>query len=76
MPNPARPRLPTEIERELEPIEQRSALAYTEAELAVERLQAVVEEVTSDAIPVDELWGDTSVVTHINELRARAEEEL
>ena len=76
LPNPNRPRLSTEVEAELEPLERKAALVYAEAELAVERLRAVIDEVTSDAIPIEELEGDTSVVTHINELRARAEEEL
>lgn len=75
LPNPHRPRLNTEMEAALEPLERRAALVYTDAELAVQRLQAVVDEVESDAVPIEELWDDDSVVTHLAELRARAEEE-
>ena len=75
LPNPARPRLSTEMEAHLEPIERRAALVYTDAELAVERLRALVDEVESDAVPVAELLGDDSVVNHLEELRWRAEED-
>ena len=75
LPNPHRPRLNSEMEAALEPLERRAALAYTDAELAAERLHAILDEVESDAIPVEELQGDTSVVNHLEELRARATEE-
>jgi len=74
LPDPNRPRMSDEIEHQLEPLDRRSALAYADAELATERLAAVVEDIASDGVPVEELFGDTSLVTHIEELRAIARE--
>ena len=44
MPNPHRPRLSTELEAQLEPIERRAALAYAEIELATAALARAKEK--------------------------------
>jgi hypothetical protein len=49
-------------------VDRKSALAYAEAELATERLDSFA----SDGIPDEELLGDTTLVTLIDELRAVA----
>jgi hypothetical protein len=70
LPDPNRPRMSDRVEARLGKADRKSALAYAEAELATERLDAL----TSDGIPVDDLMGDTTLVTLIGELRAVARE--
>lgn len=72
LPNPGRPRLSTELEEYLEPVERRAALTYADGELATDRLNAIAAAMTSDGVPDAEILGDTSVVNHLEELRARA----
>jgi hypothetical protein len=73
LPDPNRPRLSDRDEARLHAADRRSAIAYAEAELATERLDALA----SDGIPDADLWGDTTLVNVIDELRAvaRAGEE-
>ena len=70
LPDPNRPRMSDRVEARLGKSDRKSALAYAEAELATERLDALV----SDGIPDEELMGDTTLVTLIGELRAVARE--
>jgi hypothetical protein len=74
LPDPTRPRLSESTEARFAPHDHKSAVAYAQAEAAADRLEAVTEAIESDGVPVEELLGDTSLVQHIQELRAIARE--
>jgi hypothetical protein len=77
MPNTARPRLSTALEERLEPLERASALTYADGELACERLNRLAAALlqTSDGVPDADMFGDTSTVNHLEELRELTREE-
>jgi hypothetical protein len=47
-PNPKRPRLPTEVEERLAPLESRSAASYAGGEAACARADALIERLQDD----------------------------
>ncbi len=60
-PNPNRPRLPEELERTFEPVDEKSRAAYTLIEQAVEAL----DEAVGDGAVVGELDVTESLVHHL-----------
>lgn len=72
-PNIDRPRLTPEREAALAPIDQASAECYAHMEDTAKRFKALaikIEESGDDGRIIDEILGDTSVVRHIEDLKA------
>jgi hypothetical protein len=83
-PDTSRPRLAPEREKRLEAVEQKSAACYAQAELLALKMQRLAtqidtsreEDAASDGVPeLADDPDDTSVVVHINALRAQAKIE-
>ena len=72
-PNPDRPRLTPEREAALAPVDEASAMCYADMEDTAKRFKSLAKmiEESRDAIPIDELLDDTSVVRHIEDLKAQ-----
>ena len=71
-----RPRLAEDVEKRLEPIEERSAACYADAEEIAQRIRRVATDLDAlEAIPTPWDDEDDSLVHHIEELRAKTQKE-
>jgi hypothetical protein len=74
-PNPKRPRLPTEVEERLAPLETKSAASYAGGEAACARADELIERLQDEGVVAAELELDGSLAYAVSEAARMAREK-